>query len=141
MTITKKDRELIDIATQVVLDNVDLYPNPAHVVGCAVLAKSGKIYKGINIMNSHSICSEQVAIGQALANGERKLDTIVAVKMCEDGTTRVVSPCGVCRYMFDKLQFDLNFIVEDVDKDIILKVKLEDLIPYPYRREDEKNKD
>lgn len=138
MVITKKDMELIEIATKVVLDNLDLYPNPAQTVGCALLAKSGKIYKGINIMNSHSICSEQVAIGQAFACGEREFDTIVAVKMCEDGTTRVISPCGVCRYLFDKLQLDTKIIVEDVDKDIILKVKIKDLLPYPYRREDEK---
>ncbi|MBE5736006.1 MAG: cytidine deaminase [Clostridiales bacterium] len=139
MKITKADEELIEIATQIVLSNTDLRTDETCLVGCALRAASGNIYKGINIQTSHSICSEQVAIANAFSCGERAFDTLVAVKMNEDGTTRVVSPCGVCRYLFDKLELDANVIVEDVDKDIVLKVKAKDLLPYPYKREDEKN--
>ena len=135
MKITDKDNELISIATEIVKDNCDLYTSLGMHVGCVVLAKSGNIYKGLNIKTSHSICAEQVAIGQALACGERELDTIVSVKMDNEGNVRVVSPCGLCRYTFEKMGFeDLNVIVEDVYHNTILKVKGTDLLPYPYKR-------
>jgi len=137
MKLNNTDKSLINMASEIVSKNKDLYPNSSEIVGAVVLAKSGKIYKGINIKTSHSICAEQVALGQAFACGERELDTIVAVKMNIDGSMRVVSPCGLCRYTLDKLNLDMNVIVEDVDKDIVLKVKAHELLPYPYKRENE----
>ena len=134
MEITNKDQELIDIATKIVTDNKDLYNDLTLVVACAIRGKSGKIYSGINIKTSHSICAEQVAIGQAFANGERELETIVAVKLERDGNPRVVSPCGLCRYTFDKLNLDCNVIVEDEKNGATIKVKAADLLPYPYKR-------
>lgn len=134
MKLNDLDKELINLATDVVKSNSDMYSNLAMHVGCVIKAKSGKIYKGVNIKTSHSICAEQVAFGQALACGEREFDTIVAVKMNSDGSTRVVSPCGVCRYMLDKLHIDMFVIVEDVKNGKILKVKASELLPYPYKR-------
>lgn len=134
MKLNCEDNQLINLATDLVKANSDIYKNIAMHVGCVIKAKSGKIYKGINIKTSHSICAEQVALGQALASGEREFDTIVAVKMNTDGGCRVVSPCGVCRYMFDKLGINLWVIVEDIKNGKILKVKASDLLPYPYKR-------
>lgn len=135
MRLTNLDKELIEMATKVAKDNSDRYTDISMHTGCVVKAKSGKIYKGVNIKTSHSICAEQVAIGQALACGERQFDTIVAVKMNGDGTARVVSPCGLCRYIMDKLNVDINVIVEDVKNGKALKVKATELLPYPYKRE------
>ncbi|MBQ8909311.1 MAG: cytidine deaminase [Clostridia bacterium] len=135
MKLTKQDCALIEIATKVAKDNCDIYADLSMHVGCAVRAKSGKVYVGINLKTSHSVCAEQVAIGQAYACGERELDTIVAVKMNKDGGTRVVSPCGLCRYIFDKFGISLNVIVEDVASGKILKVPAAKLLPYPYKRE------
>ena len=135
MKLNDKDKELIQLATELVKDNSDIYSNISMHVGCVIKAKSGKIYKGVNIKTSHSICAEQVAYGQALACGEREFDTIVAVKINADGTTRVVSPCGVCRYMFDKLNVnDMFVLVEDIKNGKVLKVKASELLPYPYKR-------
>ena len=135
MKLNNKDKELIEMAMELVKSNCDIYSNMSMHVGCVIKSKSGKIYKGVNIKTSHSICAEQVAYGQALAFGEREFDTIVAVKMNEDGTARVVSPCGVCRYMFDKLAVDMFVIVEDIKSGKVLKVKAQELLPYPYKRE------
>jgi len=129
MRLTKQDKELIEIATQVAKSNSDIYDIPSMHVGCALRAKSGKIYKGINLKTSHSVCAEQVAIGQALAWGEREIETIVAAKM-ENGKPCVVSPCGLCRYIMDKLKLNCNVIVKD--KNSIIKVKASELLPYPY---------
>ena len=136
MKLNDLDKELIGLATELVKSNSDIYSNISMHVGCVIKAKSGKIYKGVNIKTSHSICAEQVAYGQALAGGEREFDTIVAVKMNADGTTRVVSPCGVCRYMFDKMGLDMYVIVEDVKNGKVIKVKAEELLPYPYKQND-----
>jgi cytidine deaminase len=135
--LNKNDLELIEMATSVLMQNLDLFKDDCTPVACVVKAKSGKFYKGVNIKSSHSVCSEQVAIGQALACGEREFDTIVSVKLDENNKPRVVSPCGLCRYIFDDLKFDMNVIVEDVYKDIDLKVKSSELLPYPYKRIDD----
>ena len=135
MKLTQKDKELIKVATEVAKSNSDLYVSKGMHVGAAVRAKSGKIYKGINIKTSHSICAEQVAMGQAFACGERDLEAMVAVKMNDDGTTRVVSPCGLCRYTFDKFNDSFDVILEDVETGDILKVDSLELLPYPYKRD------
>lgn len=133
MKLNEKDEELISIADKVALSNCDLYDDITMHLGCALRCKSGKIYTGINIKTSHSICAEQVAIGSALTAGEREFDCIVSVKMDEDGNTRVVSPCGLCRYTFEKLNLDCDVIVEDENGNPF-KVKTIDLLPYPYKR-------
>lgn len=137
MKLTQKDKKLIDIASELVKSNNDLYPPECPHVGAVLLAKSGKVYKGINILTSHSVCAEQVAIGQALACGERKFDTLVSVSLDSSGNTEVVSPCGVCRYLFDKLGLDIYIIVRDVENNMNLKVKPDELLPYKYERAEE----
>lgn len=137
MKLNKEDLELIEIAEQVALSNCDIYADKSIHVGCALRAKSGKIYKGINLKSSHSVCAEQIALGQALACGEREMDTIVSVKLEVDGSSHVVSPCGLCRYIFDKAGFDIDFIVEDIKKGKISKVNISELLPFPYKRREE----
>lgn len=136
MKLNKEDYELIEIASGVAKENADIRPIMEIVVACALKGKSGKIYKGINIKTSHSICAEQVAIGQGLASGEREFDTIVTVQLDKDGNCKVVSPCGLCRYTFDKLGFkNLHVIVSDIKNNTITKVTADQLLPYPYSRE------
>ena len=135
MKLNDKDRELVSLAAEVAKSNSDRYTDISMHTGCVIKAKSGKIYKGVNIKTSHSICAEQVAIGQALACGEREFDTIVTVKLNKDGSTRVISPCGVCRYLFDKMSAEMHVIVEDIKNGKVLKVKASELLPYPYKRE------
>jgi len=134
MELDKKDLKLIDLAKKVLEDNKDLYQDKNIVVSAVVRTKSGKVYKGINLKTSHSVCAEQVAIGQALADGERELDTIVAVKYNGDGIISVVSPCGLCRYIMDKLELNINVIVIDEKTEKLFKVNIDKLLPYPYNR-------
>lgn len=137
MKLNNVDFQLIEEAKKVLNENLDLYEDKNTIVGCALLTKSGKVYKGINLLTSHSVCAEQVALGQAFACNERDLDTIVAVKLDSNGNSRVVSPCGLCRYIMNKLELDIKVIVEDVENDTILKVKASSLLPYPYKRDSE----
>lgn len=139
MKLTKQDEELIAIATELVKQNSDIYMKLSMHVASVLRAKSGIIYKGVNLKSSHSVCAEQVALGTAFACGEREIETIVAVKLDDEGNVRVISPCGLCRYMFDKFNLNVNVIVEDIEKNKVLKVKAEELLPYPYKRESSSN--
>lgn len=63
-------------------------------VGAALLANSGKIYTGCNFENASfgaGVCAERVALGSALAAGERRFE---AICVCGE---RVITPCGICR--------------------------------------------
>jgi cytidine deaminase len=63
-------------------------------VGAALLASSGKTYTGVNVENASfglTICAERVAVGNAVAAGERKF---VAVAIVSPGAA---TPCGACR--------------------------------------------
>ena len=90
------DRKLIKSALDVLDKNFDdgVYN---HTVGCAVLCKNGKIYKGVNYDGIHGSCAEYITIGIAISAGEREFDTIVAVH--DKQVNFVVSPCGNCRQM------------------------------------------
>src|SRR3989339_498885 len=77
------------------------YVKGKHSVGAAIRTKSGKIYTGISI-NSQKVdlCSEWLAVGQALLAGDREIEMIVAVKRHEDGTFEIYPPCGLCRELY-----------------------------------------
>ncbi len=137
MKLNDSDLKLIEEAKNILMSNMDLYPDKNTIVASALLTKSGKIYKGINLLSSHAVCAEQVALGQAMASGEREFDTIVAIKFDSDGNPRVVSPCGLCRYIMNNLNLDIKVIVEDMENDKILKVKADSLLPYPYKRNED----
>jgi cytidine deaminase len=71
-------------------------PYSKFQVGAAVLAKSGKIYRGQNVENASyglGICAERSAIFAMVAGGETSLRAIAIAT----GAPRVVGPCGACR--------------------------------------------
>ena len=76
--ITEKDKELIAIGLDTLKENFDdgIYN---HTVGCAILCKNEKIYKGVNCDGIHGSCAEYITMGMAISAGERDFDTIVAV--------------------------------------------------------------
>jgi cytidine deaminase len=82
-------------------------------VGAALLAGSGKVYVGCNIENgaySPTICAERVALGSALASGE-KPGGFVAIAVV-GSQSHPTSPCGVCRQVLYELAPGCRVVME-----------------------------
>jgi cytidine deaminase len=65
-------------------------------VGAAIESDQGKIYGGCNVENLSfglTNCAERVAVGAAVAAGEKKITRVVVVA----DTDTPISPCGACR--------------------------------------------
>ena len=94
ITLTKARRAELLAASRAARQNA-YAPYSNYKVGAALLADSGRIYAGANFENAAygaGTCAERVALGAALAAGERKF---IAVCVC--GADNTISPCGICR--------------------------------------------
>lgn len=130
MELTKEDYELIDAAKKTIIKNYDkVHYN--HTVACAVRAKSGKIYCGVNFYSMHGACAEQIAIGCAITNGEREFSALAAVRG-ENGE-ELLPPCGNCRQILNDYMPDLEIILQTEDG--LEKIKARNLLPYAYKFE------
>ena len=69
-------------------------------VGAALLAASGKVYRGCNIENAAytpTNCAERTAVFKAVSEGEKEFLAIAIAAGPEDGELVITAPCGVCR--------------------------------------------
>lgn len=100
-------------------------------VGAAVLASSEKIYTGCNVENVSyglTICAERVAVGCAVAAGEREITAVAIV------SEERANPCGAC------LQVILEFagkeppviITSAPDGSHIIR-SLDDYLPFGFK--------
>ena len=79
-------------------------------VGAALRSASGRIYQGVNVENISfglTNCAERVAIGTAVAAGEREF---TAVDVVSRGG---VSPCGACRQVLAEFNPNLEIVMVD----------------------------
>ncbi len=127
MNLNENDILLINKASEVIKKNYDEV-NYNHTVGAAVLTESGNIYVGVNVYSLHGACAEQVAIGTAIANGERKFKSIVAVKGKQGD--KILSPCGNCRQMLCDYMPNCEVIISKENK-----VLAKELLPFAYQVE------
>lgn len=121
------DFELIEAAKNIIIKNYDRV-NYNHTVGAAVKCKSGKIYVGVNVYSLHGACAEQVAIGNAITNGEREFVSIVAVRG-EKGE-EILPPCGNCRQMLSDYAPNCEVIISSNNKSLATE-----LLPFAYETE------
>jgi len=87
-------------------------PYSGFCVGAALQTSSGRVFTGCNVENASyglTICAEQVAVGRAVAEGERNFDAIAIVS--KGG----VMPCGACRQVLAEFNPDLRVIVADLE--------------------------
>lgn len=126
-SLTDEDYELIKKARDIIRINYD-QKNYNHTVGSALLGKSGRIYAGINLYSLHGACAEQVAIGSAVAQGEREFETIVAVRGKEG--EEIIPPCGNCRQILCDYMPECKVILSIGREE--KKIKAKDLLPFSY---------
>ena len=76
-------------------------PYSSFLVGCAVLARDGRVIEGVNVENASyplGVCAERTALARAVAEGYGPGDfAVVAV---------TASPCGGCRQWLLELGID-----------------------------------
>jgi len=125
--LNQLDLELIKAAQDAICKNYDAI-NFTHTVGAAVRCKDNKVYVGVNVYSLHGACGEQIALGNAITNGEREFISIVAVR----GKTgeEIVAPCGNCRQILGDYAPNCEVIVS-FDK----KVAAYELLPFAYKVE------
>src|SRR5207302_5176592 len=106
-------------------------PYSRFAVGAAVQCKSGAIFAGSNIENISyglTICAERIAIGSAVAAGEREF---VAIAVVAD-TSEPIVPCGACRQFLAEFSPDLIIVSATVRGGQKIE-NLSHLLPDPNR--------
>ena len=104
-------------------------PYSDFAVGAAVLTSTGKIFKGCNVENISlrlTLCAEEVAVGAAVANGNKELVTIAVVADSKDP----VMPCGACRQLLAEFNPAMEIVSAKLDGRVE-QHSLSELLPRP----------
>lgn len=105
-------------------------PYSRYRVGAALLAESGRIYAGCNVENRSyglTVCAERVALGTAVAAGERVFRAAVVVTQ----SMPPAPPCGMCREALTEFCPDLPLLLVSVSGER-REVRLRELLPSPF---------
>jgi len=131
--LSAKDKDLIQLGKQTAIRG--FIDDRENSVGCdlagALITNSGKIFTGINMdvksSSGASTCGERSAILHMLSQGEKEINTMVAVWISRDykknGEWGILPPCGICRHVMN--QFGNPWVIISKTE----KVKLRDLFP------------
>jgi len=128
-------RELILLAAEARENSYSPYSN--FMVGAALLAKSGKIYKGCNIEScsySPTTCAERVALFKAVSEGEREFSAIAVIGGPASGIDPAApeaAPCGVCRQMIYEFGSDIQVICAKSPDDYYI-LPISELLPHGF---------
>lgn len=104
-------------------------PYSSFPVSASLLAESGNIYTGVNVENASyglTICAERVAVGSAIAAGERAFKKLVVV--VRGGG----SPCGACRQVLNEFAPELSIIMVDELGKVSSRTTLSELLPQAF---------
>ena len=129
--MTEMDTRLIEEAKKV--REFAHSPYSKIKIGAAVLAQSGRIYRGCNIENavySLTNCAERTAIFSALAAGEEQLTALAIVS----DTARPVPPCGACRQVM--AEFHIQRVIMANLAGESKEMDMEELLPYSFDAQD-----
>jgi len=106
-------------------------PYSAYRVGSALQTRSGRIFTGCNVENASyglTICSERVALGKAVSEGERDFEVLA---ICALGAP---APCGACRQVLHEFSPGLVLLLIDPRKEQSVKVDLSVLLPQAFQQ-------
>ncbi len=109
-------------------------PYSKYKVGAAIISKRGNVYVGCNVENASfgaGICAERVAIGSAVAAGEREFDTIAIVTE----SSPPAAPCGICRQVLSEFNPKIRILLANTHGEV-KEVYLHDIFKEQFRSED-----
>lgn len=113
-------------------------PYSGFYVGAALLAKSGKVYRGCNIENASytpTNCAERTAFFKAVSEGERKFEAIAIVGGKGEELSALCAPCGVCRQvMAEFCDGDFRIVLGTPERIEIHSLK--ELLPMSFGKAD-----
>lgn len=128
------DKELIAAASALLIDR---YAPPVHSVAAALRTKDGKIITALNIDHfSGFVCGEMAALSAAINDKIYAFDSIVAVRMDDDGNPQVANMCGKCRQIFHDYTPGIRVIVAD-DQGTATRT-IEELLSHSFTRQQRK---
>lgn len=134
--VTAEDRALVEVARALIQAR---YVENRHHIAAALRTRSGRIHTGLHLdtyVGRASVCAEAVAVGAAMAAGDRDVAAIVSVRHPRpreaNQSIQVVSPCGICREMLTDFAPDCRIIVPKDGG--LARVAPLDLLPNKYIR-------
>ena len=113
-------------------------PYSKHLVGAALLTKSGKVYTGCNVENAAftpTNCAERTAVFKAVSEGEREFVSIAVVGgMADVEHLPICAPCGVCRQVLCEFCDPEAFtVILGTDRpEETREMKLSDILPFGF---------
>ena len=130
------DLELMKLAVEA--REMAYAPYSQFRVGAALLAKSGKVYKGCNVENaaySPTNCAERTALFKAVSEGEREFLAIAIVGGMGETIADFCAPCGVCRQVLAEF-CDKDFRVILGNPDNIKAYTFAEILPFAFGKTD-----
>jgi len=119
--------DLLDAARGVL--DAAYVPYSEYPVGAALRTGDGTVYVGCNLENanySNSLHAEEVAIAEAVKNGDDDFAALAVVSAARDGVT----PCGMCRQTLSEFA-DPSLPVYCGEGDDVTEYTLGELLPEP----------
>lgn len=120
-----EDGELIERARAARENAYAPYSNFA--VGAALLCEDGEVFAGCNVENLSfglTCCAERVALGAAVAAGQRAFRCIAVVA----DTDEAISPCGACRQVMAEFNPSLRILLATIRGGFV-EYSLSELLP------------
>lgn len=106
-------------------------PYSKFKVGAAALTDTGMIYSGCNVENSSyglTICAERIAIGTAVAQGNRQVAAVCIVAQ------NAVAPCGACRQFINEFGPRATILLVDAETGKLqTETTLDQLLPHSFQ--------
>lgn len=127
MTTSGDERALIAAAAKAA--QAAYAPYSRFCVGAALRTSNGQIVTGCNVENASfglTICAERVAVGAAVAIGER---SFAAIAICAPGAAM---PCGACRQVLHEFNPELLVVVCDPAGTELARAPLTQLLPHSF---------
>ncbi len=114
-TLSADDLALVEAARTLIRER---YVENRHHIAAALRTRSGRIHVGLHLdtyVGRASVCAEAVAVGTAMAAGDRDIVAIVSVRHPRprdpNQAIQVVSPCGICRELLTDFAPECRVIV------------------------------